>query len=79
MNMLDNLPKPLRHAILVFAGSVLAYVTAEVANNDLGLLTPVAATLITMAGLYLTKLTKQYGVGSNDEFVDDEDVEDAEI
>jgi hypothetical protein len=76
--MLDRIPAPLRHAIIIFAGAVLTYVTAETTKTDLGIYTPVVATLVSMAGLYVTKLTKQYGIGANDDFADEEDLEDAE-
>lgn len=76
--MLDKVPAPLRHAIIVFAGAVLTYLTSQADKTDLGIYTPIAATVLTVAGLYLSKITKQYGVGSNDEFIDEEDLEDAE-
>lgn len=76
--MLDKVPAPLRHALIVFAGAILTYAAAQAEGKDLGIYTPVIATVLTMAGMYLTKLTKQYGIGSNDEFLDDEDLEDAE-
>ena len=65
-NMLDKLPAQVRHALIALAGSLLAW--AVEAQKSWHLSAPVAAvvgTAITVAGLYLTPLTKQYGVSKD--------------
>lgn len=75
--MLDKVPAPLRHALIVSAGILLSYTTAQVTSLPAPL-PELAGVVLAMAAMYLTKLTKQYGIGSNDEFVNEEDLEDAE-
>lgn len=72
--MLDRIPAPLRHIILISAGILLAWATDE-ATSLPAPLPELAGVFLTMAGTYLTSITKQYGVGSND-FLDEEDLED---
>lgn len=74
--MLDKVPAPLRHALIAAAGILLTYATTKVTALPAPL-PELAGLVITMAGMYLTKLTKQYGIGSND-FVDEDELEDAE-
>ena len=62
--MLDYLPAPVRHAVLVLAGSLLGWAATAIPAMDVPV--PVAmvlGTAITIAGTYLTPLTRQYGVG----------------
>lgn len=73
--MLDKVPAPLRHALIVSAGILLSYATSQVTSLPAPL-PELAGVVLAMAAMYLTKLTKQYGIGSND-FVDEEDLEDA--
>lgn len=73
--MLDRIPAPLRHIVLISAGILLAWATDE-ATALPAPLPELLGVILTMAGTYLTKITKQYGVGSND-FIDEEDLEDA--
>lgn len=77
--MLDRLPAPVRHFALMLISALVAWGIDSV--NALGL-SPlqagVAGVILTQIAAYITPLTKQYGVASND-FVDEEDVEDAEI
>ena len=76
--MLDRLPAPVRHFALMLAAALVAWGIDSV--NSLGL-SPlqagIAGVILTQIAAYLTPLTKQYGIGSND-FVDEDDLEDVE-
>jgi hypothetical protein len=69
---LDKLPTAVRHAVLLFAGSLLAWAAAaaqgaEVAGNPIATAV-LSSALVSAAGtatLWFTNLTKQYGVGAN--------------
>lgn len=75
--MLDRLPAPVRHFTLMLAAALVGWGIESV--NTLGL-SPlqagIAGVILAQIAAYITPLTKQYGVGSND-FVDEEDLEDA--
>lgn len=69
--LLDRLPAAVRHALLLFVGSLLAWAAvaaqgAEIADNPLATAV-LSSALVSIAGtatLWFTNLTKQYGVGS---------------
>lgn len=62
--MLDYLPAPVRHAAIMIGGILLTWAATKV--TDLPAPLPeVAAVVIGMASLYLTNLTKQYGIGAD--------------
>lgn len=69
--MLDYLPTPVRHAVLMIAGILLTWAASKV--TDLPAPLPeVGAVIVGMASLYLTNLTRQYGIGADTvEEVDD--------
>lgn len=71
--VLDRTPPAVRHAILLFVGSLLTWAAAEaqgliVSGNPLtdAVISSAAASAVGTATLWFTRLTKQYGVGSND-------------
>lgn len=71
--ILDRLPAPVRHALLLFIGSILtwagtAITNLQVADNPIltGILVSAGTSLLATAVLWFTKLTKQYGVGAGD-------------
>lgn len=78
--MLDLLPAPVRHFALMLASALAAwalgaYTSWGLTDIQLG----IAGVILTQIALYITKLTKQYGVGANDDFkLYDEIVEDIE-
>ena len=71
--VLDRLPAALRDALLIFIGSLLTFAAAYaqgivVPDNPLAtaVLSSAASTLVGSAGLWFTRLTKQYGVGAGE-------------
>ena len=69
--VLDRLPAAVRHTLLMFVASVLAWAASaatefEIADNPVltGVVVSAATSLVATATLWFTKLTKQYGVGS---------------
>lgn len=63
--MLDFLPTPVRHSVIALAGALLGWATEALPGFNLP--TPIAmiaGTAITIATMYLTPLTRQYGVGA---------------
>lgn len=68
---LDKLPAAVRHALLLFAGSLLAWAAAAaqglvVSGNAVtdAVISSAAVSVVGTATLWFTKLTKQYGVGA---------------
>lgn len=65
--MLDNLSPAVRHAIIGLAAAILAYATNEYMNWGLDpSLYPVIGAALTILVLWITPLSRQYGVGSSD-------------
>jgi hypothetical protein len=69
--ILDRLPAPVRHAVILFIGSLLVWAQAQargmiVSGNPLtdAVISAAAASAVGTAILWFTNLTKQYGVGS---------------
>jgi hypothetical protein len=65
--MLDQVPAPVRHAVLVLIGTLLVWAQSALPGTDT-LPSPVkavVATLVTLALAYLTPLVNQYGVSSD--------------
>lgn len=67
---LDRLPAAVRHALLLFVGSLLTWAATavagvEVADNPVmtGVIVSAGTSLVGTATLWFTKLTKQYGSG----------------
>jgi endo-beta-N-acetylglucosaminidase D len=71
--LLDRLPAYVRHALLIFIGSMLTWATAAaqgivVTNNPVfdAALSSAGVSVAMTGTLWLTKLTKQYGIGATD-------------
>ena len=71
---LDRLPAYVRHALLIFIGSMLTWAAAAaqgivVTNNPAidAALSSAGVSVVLTATLWFTKLTKQYGVGATEE------------
>ena len=63
--MLDYLPTPVRHALIALAGSLLGWATEALPGFNLPApVAMIAGTVLAVAGMYLTPLTRQYGVGA---------------
>lgn len=63
--MLDRLPPAVRHAIIGLAAAVLAYATDQYMNWGIDpALYPVVGAALTILVLWITPLSRQYGVGS---------------
>lgn len=68
---LDRLPAAVRHTLLMFVASLLAWAASaaaefQIADNPVltGVVVSAGTSLVGTATLWFTKLTKQYGVGS---------------
>jgi MFS superfamily sulfate permease-like transporter len=60
---LDRLPAPIRHALIGLCAALLTYVTANYANWGLDpALYPLISVVVTIAALWITPLTRQYGL-----------------
>lgn len=71
--LLDRLPAYVRHALLIFIGSMLTWATAAaqgivVTNNPVfdAALSSAGVSVAMTATLWFTKLTKQYGLGTTE-------------
>ena len=69
--LIDRMPAAVRHALLLFVGSLLAWAAAAaqgvvVTNNAVtdAVISSAAVSAVGTATLWWTKLTKQYGVGA---------------
>lgn len=69
--ILDRLPAAVRHALLVFAGSLLAWAASavtdiQIADNPVltGVIVSAGTSVVATATLWFSKLTRQYGVGA---------------
>lgn len=69
--LLDRLPAAVRHTLLMFVASVLAWAASaatefQIADNPVltGVVVSAVTSVIATATLWFTKLTKQYGVGA---------------
>jgi hypothetical protein len=67
--LLDKLPPAVRHAVLLFAGSLLTWAAGAAAGVEVpgnafatGIVLSAATSIVGTATLWFTKLTKQYGV-----------------
>ena len=61
----DKLPPQVRHSLLVTAGVLVTWA----GSNVTALPTPlpeIGGLVLTMVALYVTKITKQYGVGAKE-------------
>lgn len=66
MGILDRIPAPIRHALIGLAAALLAYLTANYTTWGLDTaLYPLIGAVLTIAALWLTPLTKQYGLFSD--------------
>lgn len=76
--MLDKLPAPVRHSALMLISALVGWALESIPTLDLSVgQAAIAGVILTQIAAYITPLTKQYGVASND-FVDEEDAEDPE-
>jgi hypothetical protein len=65
--ILDKLSPAVRHALIGLIAALLTYATANYTNWGLPAAAyPIVGALLTIAGLWLTPATTQYGVGSSD-------------
>lgn len=71
--LLDRLPPAVRHTLLMFVASMLSWAATaaagiEIAGNPVltGVVVSAGTSLVATATLWFTKLTKQYGVGSDE-------------
>ena len=69
---LDRLPAAVRHALLMFVGSLLTWAATAVAGIQIadnpvatGVIVSAATSLVGTAALWYSKLTKQYGIGAD--------------
>lgn len=61
--MLDKLPAEVRHAIIALAAALIGWATTALPMLNLPApLAAIAGAVITIGTIYLTPLTKQYGV-----------------
>lgn len=62
--LLDKLPADVRHSVIALAAALLSWGAKTLPSLHLPTLVAViAGPVLTMAMLYVTKLTKQYGIG----------------
>lgn len=71
--LLDKLPASVRHTLLMFVASLLAWAATaatefQIADNPVltGVVVSAATSLVATATLWFTRLTKQYGIGSEE-------------
>lgn len=71
--LLDRLPAAVRHTLLMFVASMLSWAATaaagiEVSGNPVvtGVVVSAVTSLVGTATLWFTRLTKQYGVGSEE-------------
>ena len=62
--MLDKLPASIRHFSLLLIAAILAWIVQGIPNID-PILGSLLGALATFALVYVTPLTRQYGVGSD--------------
>lgn len=72
--LLDRLPASVRHTLLVFIGSLLAWAASTITNIQIadnpiltGVVVSAGTSVVATITLWFTRATKQYGVGSDDE------------
>lgn len=70
---LDRLPAPVRHSLIAFFASLLAWAGTAVLDISIegntiltGVVVSAASTIVTQITLWYTPLVEQYGVGSKE-------------